>query len=247
MNLVVEIGNTFIKYAIFDNDNGKIVELIKHKYDRKTPYFLNFNSLDLVTHLIESSVIGNEISATQGYFQREYECLKFTHITPIPIKNKYATPETLGNDRLANVVGATVIFPKQNVLVIDMGTCIKYDFIDKKKNYFGGAISPGFQMRFEALNEFTAKLPLIKSSENFSLTGRSTEESILSGVQNGIIFEINGMIEQYEKKHDELKVIITGGDHAFFANHLKSSIFAAPNLTLQGLNEILEYNVRKSA
>ena len=102
-------------------------------------------------------------------------------------------------------------------------------------------------MRFKALNKFTEKLPLIKPSENFSLTGRSTEESILSGVQNGIIFEINGMIEQYEKKHDELKVIITGGDHAFFANHLKSSIFAAPNLTLQGLNEILEYNVRKSA
>jgi type III pantothenate kinase len=166
--------------------------------------------------------------------------------TPIPIKNQYKTPETLGNDRLANAVGATIIFPEKNVLIIDMGTCIKYDFIDKNKNYHGGAISPGLEMRFKSLDKFTDQLPLIEPSENFSLTGRSTEESILSGVQNGIIFEINGMIDQYKKKHDELKVIITGGDHAFFANHLKSSIFAAPNLTLQGLNEILEYNVRKS-
>jgi type III pantothenate kinase len=246
MNLIIDLGNTQDKYAVFKDD--KIIESWKDHITRISAWKRKLKTLPEVKLSILSTVYeGNVLTIIRKSLANKLALIELSAATPVPINNKYQTPETLGNDRLANVVGATVIFPKQNVLVIDMGTCIKYDFIDKKKNYFGGAISPGFEMRFKALKHFTYQLPLIEPSENFSLTGRSTEESILSGVQNGIIFEINGMINEYEKKHDELKVIITGGDHAFFANHLKSSIFAAPNLTLQGLNEILEYNVRKSA
>ncbi|MEP7170004.1 MAG: type III pantothenate kinase [Bacteroidota bacterium] len=245
MNLIIDIGNTIVKYAIFDN--VQLIELVKKEYDLTKSFILTIRKLSHVTHIIESSVIGDNISFSKGFLQKEKNYLAFNHTTPIPIKNKYKTPKTLGNDRLANAVGAAALFPAKDILIIDMGTCIKYDFIDKEKNYQGGAISPGLQMRYKALNKFTEKLPLIKSSKEFSLTGNSTQQSILSGVQNGIIFEIDGMIEQYEKKHNELKVIITGGDHAFFADHLKSSIFAAPNLTLIGLNEILNYNVRKNS
>src|SRR6185436_5882594 len=233
MNLVIDIGNTQTKVAIFDHD-----KLIKQwKDDRSRPFRPTGVQIKEYSHFILSTVTENsqvELHTTK----EKTPDIRLNYTTPLPIKNKYKTPKTLGNDRLANAVGATVIFPQKNVLVIDLGTCIKYDFIDKNKNYFGGAISPGLQMRFSALNHFTAKLPLIKSSKKFTLTGNSTEQSILSGVQNGMILEVNGMIEQYKKKYKDLKVILTGGDAPFFADLLKSSIFAAPNLTLQGLNEI---------
>ncbi|HKR04893.1 MAG TPA: type III pantothenate kinase [Bacteroidia bacterium] len=242
MNLIIDIGNTLTKLAIFNND--KLIEQWTEDNDTgKTSHANPGKNLD-ISNVILSTVTENNPLPPQTNKEKSFTII-LDHSTPLPIKNKYKTPQTLGNDRLANAVGATLFFPKKNVLIIDLGTCIKYDFIDKRKNYPGGAISPGFEMRFKALKHYTAKLPLIKPSKKFSLTGNSTEQSILSGVQNGIIFEINGAIEQYKKKYDELKVILTGGDHAFFADHLKSSIFAAPNLTVQGLNEILNYNIRK--
>lgn len=246
MNLIIDIGNTQNKYAVFDNN--KVIEAWNVHIMGISEWKLKLKTFTEVKHSILSSVYeGNFLTIIRKSLTKKLGLIELSHTTPVPINNKYQTPETLGNDRLANAVGATIIFPKKNVLIIDMGTCIKYDFIDKKKNYHGGAISPGLQMRFKALKQFTYKLPLIESSKKFSLTGNSTEQSILSGVQNGIIFEINGMIAEYEKKNNELKVILTGGDAPFFANHLKSSIFAAPNLTLQGLNEILNYNVSKKS
>lgn len=244
MNLIIDIGNTQTKFALFDGD--KMIESWTGSFSPFREFEKKLKSLTDVRHCIISTVLdaSHPIPAT---IKKKFPLIFLEPTTPVPIKNKYQTPKTLGNDRLANAVGATVVFPKKNVLIIDMGTCIKYDFVDKKKNYHGGAISPGLQMRFKALKHFTAKLPLIKPSKNFPLTGKNTQESISSGVQNGIIFEINGMIDQYQKKHDELKVILTGGDQTFFADHLKSSIFAAPNLTLQGLNEILNYNVLKKS
>lgn len=244
MNLIIDIGNTQTKFALFEGD--KMIESWTGTFSPFREFENKLKSLTDVRHCIISTVLDSShpIPAT---VKKKFPLIFLDHTTPLPIKNKYKTPKTLGNDRLANAVGATIIFPKKNVLIIDLGTCIKYDFIDKKKNYPGGAISPGFEMRFKALNHYTAKLPLIKPSKKFPLTGKNTQQSILSGVQNGIIFEINGAIEQYKRKYDELKVILTGGDHAFFADHLKSSIFAAPNLTLQGLNEILNYNVRKQS
>lgn len=243
MNLAIDIGNTQTKFAVFDND--KIIETWENSFMGSAEFKQKLESLPLVNQIILSSVSESYERIMKRAIRKRHSVLRLSPLTPVPVNNKYKTPQTLGSDRLANAVGATVVFPNKNVLIIDMGTCIKYDFIDKKKNYLGGAISPGFKMRFEALDNYTDRLPLLKPSKNFSLTGNDTQQSILSGVQNGIIFELNGAIDKYKKIHNELKVIITGGDHAFFADHLKSSIFAAPNLTLTGLNEILNYNVSK--
>ena len=241
MNLVIDLGNTQAKYGIYHH-NQLIEQWIENNSKRSSKK--HGQNLD-ITQVIISSVI--KFRPRNLPQEKKSNTILLTHNTPLPIKNKYATPETLGNDRLANAVGATIVFPGKDVLIIDTGTCIKYDFIDKRKNYFGGAISPGLEMRFKALNSFTSKLPLVEPSKKFQLTGRDTKQSILSGVQNGIIFEIKGTIKEYRKKYKNLKVILTGGDHSFFANHLKNSIFAAPNLTLQGLNEILNYNVSKNS
>jgi type III pantothenate kinase len=244
MNLIIDIGNTHNKFALFEG--GEMIESWQQSFSDPKELFYKIQSLTQVRHSIICTV-REPAKLLPRAIKKKFPVLWLDSATPLPIKNKYQTPATLGNDRLANAAGASVIFPEKNVLVIDMGTCVKYDFIDNKKNYHGGAISPGLEMRFKALNHFTAKLPLIEPSKKFSLTGKNTKDSILSGVENGIIFEINGMIEQYKKEHDELKVILTGGDSAFFADLLKSSIFAAPDLTLQGLNEILNYNVRKNS
>jgi type III pantothenate kinase len=143
---------------------------------------------------------------------------------------------------VANVVGAASLFPKQNCLITDAGTCIKFDFINAKKQYLGGAISPGISMRFKALHHYTDKLPLIKPQKKVMLIGNSTKNSIASGVQNGALAEIENIILRYKKKFGGIKVILTGGDMEPFARNIKSDIFAAPHLTLIGLNEILNFN-----
>jgi type III pantothenate kinase len=162
---------------------------------------------------------------------------------PLPISNLYATPQTLGGDRLASVCGAHQKFPGSHCLVIDAGTCIKYDFLDKDGQYHGGAISPGLKMRFQAMHQFTAKLPLVEIVEDPKLIGNTTETSLQSGALNGAVAEMNGIILQYEQKFEGLQVILSGGDGPFFENKLKRPIFALPELVLSGLNSILIYNV----
>ena len=161
----------------------------------------------------------------------------------LPVKVLYKTPETLGNDRLANVCGARIQYPDANVLVIDMGTCIKYDFISADGFYHGGGISPGLTMRYKALTRFTSQLPYFKPVEEFPvLIGQSTEGSMRSGVENGILEEVKGIISQYQELFDQTLIMLTGGDCAKFADKLKSPIFVAPNLTLSGLKVILDHN-----
>ena len=155
----------------------------------------------------------------------------------------YTTPATLGVDRIAAICGAIEIFPQQNCLVVDAGTCINYEFLDAALNYHGGAISPGIQMRFDALHKFTARLPLIKEFNKTELVGNSTESCMTSGVVNGVVAEVNGIIEKYAQKFPDLGVILCGGDAYFFENNLKQPIFAAPDLVLHGLNRILQHNV----
>ena len=167
--------------------------------------------------------------------------------TPIPLKNNYETKETLGTDRLAAVMGSKSIVPNRNVLTINGGTCVTFDLLTDDGIYQGGAISPGLNMRFIALNTFTGKLPLITFDENFhDLIGTSTQESILSGVQNGLIAELEGVITQYNSRYKNLAVVVCGGDSNFFVSRLKNSIFAhnliwQPHLVLAGLNAILNY------
>jgi type III pantothenate kinase len=164
---------------------------------------------------------------------------------PLPVKNGYATPQTLGVDRIAAACGANALFPENNCLVIDAGTCVTYEFVDATGVYRGGAISPGLKMRFQALSVLTARLPLVEPVHTPELTGASTASCIQSGVVIGLMEEMNGVIRRYEEKFDKLRVILCGGDTPFFENQLKASIFASPELVLSGLNSILSYNVNR--
>ncbi len=172
--------------------------------------------------------------------------IELNYQTKLPIANLYKTPETLGKDRLATAIGANELFPNQNILVIDAGTAITYDFVSAKNQYLGGNISPGLQMRFKALNKFTGKLPLINSSASFSEIGKNTDEAIRGGVQNGILFEIEKTIELFDAKYNDLQVILTGGDSVFISQLMSGKVLVHLNLTLIGLNTILEYNSAKN-
>lgn len=163
----------------------------------------------------------------------------------LPIENLYETPETLGKDRLAAAVGANELFPDQNLLVIDAGTAITYDLVSDRNQFIGGNIAPGLEMRFKALNHFTGKLPLINASDEFDFIGKNTTDAIRAGVQNGILYEIAQTIEIFNRNYQNLQIIMTGGDSNFFDKKLNYSIFVHFNLTLIGLNRILEYNAKK--
>ena len=154
------------------------------------------------------------------------------------------SPQTLGKDRIAAVIGAQSLLPAKNLLVIDAGSCITYDFLTGDRHYLGGAISPGVQMRLRSMNNYTNKLPLLswEGVERPQSIGRTTITSMLSGVINGIIGEMKSFIFEYEQQYERLKIVLTGGDSIFFEKELKNGIFADPNLVLKGLNEILIYN-----
>ncbi len=239
--LIIDFGNTFTKIAVFRKN-----ELIKlQTTDRVNTLLLKElkNSFNLEYAIISSvTTIPDEVI---NFLQSQFLLIQLNHKTAVPVINLYQTPETLGKDRLAVVVAASGLYPGKNCLVIDAGTCITYDIIDKDKKYFGGSISPGMALRFRALNTFTKRLPLVTHKNFEGLTGATTEGSIQSGVLNGITFEIDGVIGQYSALFPDLHILITGGDMNFFAKNLKSSIFAVPNLVLIGLNEILEFNVCK--
>ena len=201
---------------------------------------LSFNSA------IISSV--REETFTKKFGNQFEQALVLNHTTALPISNVYHTPETLGNDRLANAVGAFNAFPNQNTLTVDVGTCLKFDFINTNNEYLGGSISPGLKMRFNALHTLTDNLPLIDDVEINQLIGNDTTRSIQVGVYQGIIAEISNMISQYERKYDNLNIILTGGDLSSFWDielSQKNSIFADEFHTLKGLNTILNYNVQK--
>jgi type III pantothenate kinase len=169
--------------------------------------------------------------------------IELNHKTKLPFFNKYLTPKTLGVDRLALIAAASSQFPNKNTLVIDAGSCITFDVLNEFGEYFGGSISPGIQMRYKAVNHFTANLPLLSKSESIPELGNSTENAIHHGILNGVIQEIEGVIEQYKSKYQKLTVVLTGGDTIFLAKNLKSSIFAIPNFLLEGLNRILIHNI----
>ena len=171
-----------------------------------------------------------------------FPLLRLNHQTPLPVVNLYETPETLGYDRMAAVVGANEQFPDKDILVVDAGTCITYEFIDSRGRYHGGNISPGMQMRFKALHQFTGRLPLVGSDGRKLPMGRDTETAIRAGVLKGIEYEISGYIESMKHKYPELLVFLTGGDEFSFETNVKSIIFADRFLVLKGLNRILNYN-----
>ena len=233
MNLVIDIGNTLVKYAVFKNNEVFIIKKSDDFDGRLVDKLLKNNDIQkiIVSSVREKVTINSEIHTV--YLSEK---------TNVPITVKYKTPNTLGKDRLAGVVAAAVLYPNKNVLVIDAGSCITMDYIDKNKVYFGGRISPGIEMRYNSLKKFTKNLPKLTINTSFNLIGNDTNSSIVSGVQSGILAEVETIITDLRKENESLFVVVTGGDTIFFENTLKNSIFADPFLVLKGLNEILKYN-----
>ncbi len=240
MHIIIDAGNTRIKVAQFQNQSCLQVDQFEEQ-----SAFENFLKNFSEDHPCISSNVGPwDLSVAKSHFKLYYE-LSPALALPMPIL--YNSPETLGNDRRALAVAAYHSFPKQHCLVLDLGTALTADFVDRDGNYHGGAISPGLKMRFKALNRFTASLPLIDwSGLNFPhLIGDSTENSILSGVVRGYAAEISAWIGQYEEQFGVINTVITGGDASLLLRWLKNDIFAPSNFLLNGLDYILEYHLNQ--
>ncbi|UTW64921.1 type III pantothenate kinase [bacterium SCSIO 12643] len=243
MNFILDIGNTNVKAAIFDQNNlvtqkvvslGDLGNVIDQFLDQYQP-----------SHIIASSVSATK-EELEVLIDNRAEWMMFDSTCELPIRVEYQSVETLGSDRLAGVMGVYEEYPQKNVLVIDAGTCITYDLLTYDNRYFGGAISPGCEMRYKSLNKFTKKLPLLHPKERPNLIGQSTEDSIHSGIINGMSFEIDGVINAYKKRFGNLFVVMTGGDAKNFVKEVKNTTFADQNLILHGLNKILDYHYRKA-
>ncbi len=240
MNLVIDIGNTLVKVYLFEND--QIV----------SKNFLNEVSLiNYAKSLRKDFNIKNIIcsSVTRSYkieLSKLFEDVKYYELSDknlkIPFNNNYDTKDLLGQDRIGLVSAAFFKFPNENSLIVDIGTCITYDFIDSKNIYHGGAISPGINMRYNSLSKFTANLPLLEHKNVNKIIGSSTVESIHVGVSSGIIGEINEYVNNLQKKYSKLNIIITGGNSMFLLNKIKNAIFADQDFLATGLNNILKYN-----
>ncbi len=241
MNLAIDLGNTFAKTGLFHQ--GKCLEIHwKFTYSDLQKYVKSVNP----ERIIVSSVSYSEEQLKEDFADIEAQIFLLKNTTPVPLVKLYDTPETLGADRIAAGVGARVVFPSENAMIIDMGTCITYDLVDTSEQFHGGIISPGVNMRFKAMNTFTQRLPLLEPEALPSIIGKSTKHAMQSGVMNGICAEMNGFIEEYQKVLTKINVILCGGDATFFANRIKYPNFAIPELVLIGLNRILEYNVEQN-
>ncbi len=210
-------------------------------------------SLSIISDLFKNNVINNSLISNVSTIDKNIldflkinsNLISINESTDLPFINLYKTKNTLGHDRIALVSAAAIDFPDQNILIIDAGTCITYDFKNTKNEYLGGGISPGIQMRFKSLNSETSNLPLSTINLNNKLIGDNTDSSINSGVVNGVIYEINGIISQYQERFKNIKIILTGGDSNFLLKKIKNTIFADQNFLLKGLNYLLEDNIKK--
>jgi type III pantothenate kinase len=241
MNLAIDLGNTALKWAVFEDKNL----IFRGKFD-----YLNLledlKSLEKfqISRVAYTTVI--EVPEELKYFLSQFDfVLPINQNSTFPFGNTYETPQTLGIDRLMNALAANNLFSKNNVLVIDCGTCLKIDFVSFKNGFEGGAIAPGLKMRYKALNQFTHQLPLLEPKQFNNLTGKNTTDSIHNGVISGMANEIIGAVNAYAENYPDLKLIITGGDYLYFQDIIeKKAIFAEPNLTLIGINLILLHNIK---
>lgn len=240
MNLIIDIGNTAAKLALFAEQASEPERVI----------VTSNQTLELLEATVEEYAdrleggIASTVIDLQPQIYDRLRALPFplqwlTHETKLPFNNLYRSPKTLGTDRLAAVAGAYYEHPGRNILIIDAGTCITYDFIDSQGNYHGGNISPGMQMRLRAMHLQTGRLPLVKAQGERPALGVDTETAIRSGVWQGIAYEIQGYLQTLSKEHDDLLTFLTGGDVISFDASIKNSIFADENLVLKGLNRLL--------
>lgn len=244
MNLVIDVGNSRVKYGLF-NKNHKLIFS-----DAVSPNLFEdkLQQLFIFYPQIQNSIFsasGENSNRWISILKKKTNCTLFSHSTSIPIQNKYKTPDTLGLDRIALAVSSFFQYPNKNCLIVDLGTCITYDFLHKDGRYLGGAISPGIEMRFKAMHNFTANLPFIKENTGLGETyiGKTTEESLKIGVYQAIIHEIEGFYKQYIADYENLTLVLTGGSAQVLAERVKNSIFANLNFQLLGLHQILIYNI----
>lgn len=241
MIICIDVGNTRTKVAVYENSTlqqlfiTNVEKLIKN-------ISKNIQGITNGVNIILSSV-GNLPETVLMDLKKLGNLSVVNHQTNIPFQNMYATPTTLGIDRIVLAAGATLKYPNQSRLVIDAGTCITYDFINRQNQYHGGAISPGIALRYKSLNDYTANLPLEKISELHPFVGNSTSGAIQSGVLNGVVAEIEAFIDHFEHQDENLTVILTGGNSEFLVNRLKNSIFANPNFLLESLFLLHQYMV----
>ena len=241
LNLIVDIGNTRTKLGVFSGDRLVKKGILEKGWQfNDLDHFLNGRKIKWVA----ISTVAKPDTRLFQQIRQTYQLLLLDSRTPIPISNAYRSPKTLGRDRLAVAVAAYYLFPEENCLIIDAGTCITYDFIDAQGVYQGGSIAPGIRLRLRAMHEFTASLPLVPQKAEKQSIGKDTVTSIRTGAQVGAQLEMKGFIEQYEALFGEIRVLLTGGDANYFANRLKTKIFVNQNLVLIGLNKILNYNVQ---
>ena len=241
MQLVIDVGNTKTKLALFEEDqlislhevSQLSVQVLKHFFDEYN--HIETAILSNVTHYPDE---------VNEFMQIHTQYHLLTSKSKLPFSIHYNTPETLGKDRIAAVAGAQALFPNSHILVVDAGTCITYDLLTADHLYLGGAISPGIQMRYKALHTFTGGLPLLEGNLNVQakLIGESTTESIASGVMNGVLAEMEGLIGNYQSMYSGLNVVMSGGDYKYFDKYIKNDIFATPNIVVQGLKKILDFN-----
>ena len=240
MNLIVDVGNFKVKLAVFqENTLVSKSSIMPQTANSALEELLNKHPK------IQRALIAASGSIPEGiveFLESKLAVFVLDHAYQVPYSNAYKTPETLGLDRIALASAAVLNYPGKNVLVIDAGTCITYDFVTQDNTYLGGAISPGLHMRYMALNEFTAGLPLLEPLQHETLIGDTTATAMHSGVVLGMVAEIQGFIDRYKAQYADLTVILTGGDLLFLLDHLKNGIFANSNFLLEGLNYLLELN-----
>tara|TARA_B110000046_G_C12940529_1_gene375555 strand:+ start:128 stop:856 length:729 start_codon:yes stop_codon:yes gene_type:complete len=235
MNLCIDIGNSRIKAGFFNNSELVGVEIVHSKL---SPSIISdWVSQYKVQHIILSTV-RNLSDIDIKILSSSFDITIADKNIPTPFKISYLTPSTLGVDRILGAIGAQCLFPNEDTLSIDAGTCITYDIVENN-TFLGGAISPGIQMRLNALHHFTDKLPELEFSDKLVTFGDSTSSCMYMGAEQGVIHEFNGFLSQFLERFPKLKVLLTGGDSTFFERHAENAIFAAPNLVLLGLNSTL--------
>ena len=238
MNLIIDIGNTFMKLAIYQD--GECVHLKRYK-KVLVKDIKNLRQKYPFTKCFVSSVRKNTPYYLE-YLKKHHDLVTLSHKTKLPITNSYGTPKTLGLDRIAGVMGAASLYPGKSALVIDIGTCMTYDYLRDGKEYLGGNIAPGVELRLNAMHHFTSALPLVQRSWNEDILGNSTVSAMQNGAIWGVKLEIESFIKTLTTKMGRMVVILTGGDAAYFGELIESKIFVHSNLLLKGLNDILEYN-----
>lgn len=235
MNLALDFGNTRIKAACFEG-----TDMLSEAVFRNSTELMHAELLKKNYKACIIASVTKEHKKAMNFMSERCQTLLFGMETKLPLKNLYATPNTLGADRLLSSIGAFTLYPDSNVLTIDAGTCLKYNFVNASNEFLGGAISPGISMRLRAMHQFTDALPLLEPVENYNqLIGDTTTNSLLSGAMIGAASEADAMIERYKNRYPGIKVVLTGGDTAYLSGLLKNPFFAHPNLPLIGLNTVL--------